>query len=41
VRTDLLLEQLDAGLYARTWRNYTETPYPFHPELNQQMSLAG
>lgn len=37
-RTDLLLEQLDAGSYARTWRGYAETPYPFHPELNQQMS---
>jgi len=40
-RTDLLLEQPSVEPYARTWRSYAKTPYPFHPELNQQMSLVG
>jgi hypothetical protein len=41
LRTDLLLEQLGEGSYSRTWRSYATTPYPFHPELNTGMSLAG
>lgn len=40
-RMDLLLEQPGVGSYARTWRRYAKTPYPFHSEPNQQMSLVG